>query len=187
MGRKRKSIVSQKTSNTRLSEIDPSTVESGRRIVENLLQEIGDTPLSQLKGIESVDIVSATWEERPKSNIVKWLMDKSGKSIEDIAESLGCSTTYMNNKLYRDSFSFDDMIIVAYVCGYAMTFTANNPDDKMRDTYQINVEKYFNSYDEDALKRLRAYEQKLRMQKKDEYEELKAKLEQLKVEYGFED
>ncbi len=164
--------------NTPMPEIDPYAVERGRAYVKRLIK---------IEGLDSVETVSSTWENRPKSNIVKWLMEQSGRTLDEIARSLGCKTSYLNNKLHRDSFSVDDMVIIAYVCGYAMTFTANNPDDTTRSTFQIDVEKYFQSYDEEVLNRLRVCEQRLRMQKKDEYEELKAKLAQMKEEYGFED
>ena len=114
-------------------------------------------------------------------------MEKSGRSITDIAESLGCTVPYLNNKLYRDSFSLDDIIIIAYICGYVLTFTSNNPEAKERSTYQINVQDYFNSKDPEALKRLYEYEKKMKKKKKVEYENLKAQLEKMKTEYGFED
>lgn len=121
------------------------------------------------------------------SDIVKWMMEKSGRTIADIAEALNCTTSYLNNKLHLDSFSLDDLIIVAYICGYTMTFTSNNPDAKERSIFQIDVQKYFGSSNVEALKRLYEYERRLKDRKKAEYDELKAKLEQMKTEYGFED
>ena len=174
-------------SNTRMSDITPESVSRGKAYVDEFLKQYGDVPLSQIAGVESVEPVSETWEDRPKSNIVKWLMDKSGRSLEEVAESLGCTTSYLNNKLHRDSFSLDDMIIVAYICGYAMTFTSNNPDDDKRSTFQIDVQEYFGSSNTEALRRLYEYEKRLKIKKKAEYDELKAKLEQMKAEYGFED
>ena len=97
-------------SNTRMSDITPESVSRGKAYVDEFLKQYGDVPLSQIAGVESVEPVSETWEDRPKSNIVKWLMDKSGRSLEEVAESLGCTTSYLNNKLHRDSFSLDDMI-----------------------------------------------------------------------------
>ena len=177
----------RKSANTSIAGISAAAVASTAMIVETLLKKYGDTPLSQIKGVESVETVSPTWENRPKSNIVKWLMDKSGRTLDEVAMGLGCTTTYLNNKLHRDSFSMDDMIIVAYVCGYGVTFTSNNPEDKERSTYQIDVQDYFGASDPAALERLLKYEKRLKIQKKDEYEELKAKLAQMKAEYGFED
>jgi len=174
-------------SNTRPTNINTDYVSKGKKYVDEFLRLYGDMPLSQIEGVESVEPVSSTWEDRPKSNIVKWLMYKSGRSLEEVAESLGCTTSYLNNKLHRDSFSLDDMIIVAYVCGYVMTFTSNNPDDEERSTFQIDVQEYFGSSNTEALRRLYEYEKRLKIKKKAEYDELKAKLEQMKAEYGFED
>lgn len=183
MAKKRKSNIMK----TRVTNINPETVARGKAYTEAFLKKYGDTPLSQIEGMDTVGTVSTTWEERPRSNIVKWLMDKSGRSLEDIAAGLGCSVSYLNNKLHRDSFSLDDMIITSYVCGFALTFTSNDQDESKRCTYQIDVIDYFGSRDEEALARLYAYEKGLREQKKAEYEKMKAQLAQMQEEYGFED
>lgn len=163
------------------------SVNRGKSYVGEILKLYGDITLNQIADVEAVEPVSETWKDRPKSNIVKWLMDKSGRSLEEIAESLGCKPSYLNNKLHRDSFSLDDMIIVAYVCGYAITITSNNPDDEERSTFQIDVREYFGSSNPDALRNLYEYEKRMKIQKKAEYDALKARLEQMKTEYGFED
>jgi hypothetical protein len=49
------------------------------------------------------------------------------------------------------------------------------------------VQDYFGSSNVDALKRLYEFEERLKARKKEEYDALKAKLEKLKAEYGFED
>ncbi len=160
---------------------------TGAMVLNTLLKKYGDTPISQIKDLASVETVSPRWEDRPKSNIVKWLMDKSGRTLDEIAKGLGCTTTYLNNKLHRDSFSLDDMIIIAYICGYRVSFTSSNPDDKKHSTYQIDVLDYFGTSNTDAVERLLEFEKQQKIQKKDEYEELKARLAHLKEEYGFED
>ena len=167
--------------------LNPVLTKSGKQYVAQILEEYGETTLNRVSNVDSVETVSSTWEKRPKSNIVKWLMDKSGRSINEIAECLGCTASYLNNKLHRDSFSLDDLIIVAYVCGYALTFTSNNPDDKERSTYQIDVQEYFSANNADALTRLFEFEKRTKERKKAEYDRLKAKLEQMKAEYGFDD
>ena len=187
MAKRKGSKANRNIMNTPMSEISDAQIRRGKAYLDELLKEYGDTPLSQIAGMESVEAVSETWEDRPKSNIVKWMMEKSGRTLADIAEGLNCTTSYLNNKLHRDSFSLDDLIIVAYICGYTMTFTSNNPDAKERSTFQIDVQEYFGSSNVEALERLYEYERRLKDRKKAEYDELKAKLEQMKTEYGFED
>jgi len=167
--------------------IRPSLVTEGENAVQEIMKKYGDVPLSQLTDMGSVKLMNNTWDNRPRSNIVKWMMDKSGKNVEDLAESMGCTTTFVNNKLFRGTFSFDDLIIIAYICGFLITITENNPDEKERRTYQIDVKDYFRNYNTDILDSLFAYEEKRRNEKKAEYDELKAKLEKMKEEYGFED
>ena len=114
-------------------------------------------------------------------------MDRSGCTMEDVATALGCSVPYLNNKLHRDSFSLDDMIIVAYICGYSMTFTSNDPEKRDLDTVQIDVKDYFAARDMEALDRLLLYEYEMKERKYLEYEELKAQLAKMKETYGFKD
>lgn len=167
----------------RTTDASPSTVGLGRAAVEALLEEYGDIQLSRIEGLPSVGTVSQTWRNRPKSNIVKRLMEKSGRTLDEIAEGLGCSKSYLNNKLHRDSFSVDDLVIIAYICGYAVAFIAKGADSDVQDQIQIDVEEYFSSYDDDALNRLKKHERGNRLR----YEELKARVAQMKAEYGFED
>lgn len=142
--------------------------------------------LNRVEDVDPISTVSPTWEKRPKANIVKWLMGRSGKSTEDIAKCLGCTPSYLNNKLYRDSFSVDDMVVIAYVCGHTITFI-NNVSKEERSMYQIDIENYFGSSNPATLERIRSYERGLLSQKREKYEELKDQLEQMKEEYGFDD
>ncbi len=164
-----------------------SMTERGKKVTEALLQEIGEYSFNKLDGVKTIDVVGPKWENRPKSNIVKWLMDKSDLSLDDLAEALGYSPSYLNNKLHRDSFSLDDLIVVAYICGYSLTFTSNNLDQENQESYQIDVKEYFSASNADALMKIVEYEQNMKERKKAEYDELKAKLEKLKAEFGFED
>lgn len=109
-------------------------------IVVGFLKEYGDLPVSKL---EPIYTVSKTWENRPKANMVKWLMDKSGVSLDTLASYLGCSRQYLNNKLTRDSFSFDDLVIAAYACGFTFTLTSNEVKDGKQDVYRVDLGEYF--------------------------------------------
>lgn len=47
------------------------------------------------------------------SIIIKQLLIERGKSVKQLAELFGISGQSMSNKLYRDSFSFEDVLKIA--------------------------------------------------------------------------
>lgn len=155
--------------------------------VEQYLKENEIAPLSLVEGIPTITPVNSKWKDRPKSNIIKWFMETSGRTSEEVSNGLDCNDAYFNNKLYRDSFSLEDILIAAYICGYAVTFTSINTDIDKRSTYQIDTQDYFRATDAEALQRLWTYEKDLRERKKEQYKILKAQLERMKDEFGFED
>ena len=137
---------------------------------------------------DSVDTVSDTWKNRPKANMVKWLMKQSGVSLEVVAAHLGCSVSYMNNKLTRDSFSFEDLILAAYACGYTFVLVNNNEEISSEDSFRVDLFQHFeNEEGQEVLERINAIEEEKKKAKRAEYEAKKAELERMKAEYGFED
>ena len=167
-------------------EKNKASAQVGQQIEEWDIR-LEDMPFTRIEGLESITTLKSKWDDRPRSNIIKWLMDKSSRSLEEIAKGLGRSVGYLNNKIHRGSFSIDELIIVAYICGYTVTLTSNDPDEEEHTSYQIDVREYFGGYDEDVLRRLHSYEMSLKERKRAEYEDLKAQLEKMKTEYGFED
>lgn len=145
-----------------------------------------------------VEPVSDTWKKRPKANMVKWMMRQSGVPLEQVAEHLGCTVSYLNTKLARDSFSFEDLILVAYACGYTFTLADNNGDGEA--VYRVDIIRHFENSSPEVLERLDEIEAKAQVEqaRREEYEtklaalekkkaELEAEFEQVKQEYGFED
>lgn len=139
------------------------------------------------KDTKPVDSVSDTWKGRPKANLVKWLMQQSDTSLDTIASYLGCSTNYLNNKLSRDSFSFDDLILVAYACGYTFVLVGNNEEVGSHNSYRVDLLNFFEENDPDSLSRISKLEAEKQQAIRKEYEEKKAELERMKAAYGFED
>ena len=137
------------------------------------------------RGRKYVDIISKTWTKRRKSNLVKWMMKDTGTSLDTVAEYLGCSKQYLNNKLNRDSFSFDDLVIVAYACDF--TFTLTRTDSKKVYVRQIDAVEHFKGYDNKTLERITGLKNGVRDTRRAEYEKKKAELEQMRIEYGFKD
>mgnify|MGYP000910665905 CR=1 FL=1 len=162
-------------------------IDLGRDALERLLKEIGDTPMSKLRDMDAVDYDNPKWYDRPKTRIVKWLMDQSGVGVDLLAEYLGCSKQYLNNKMTRDSFSLDDLIIAAYACGYEFTLTSNTEDKEKRESYAIHIDEYFKAVDDEVLVRISDIEKESKANIKAEYERKKAELERMKQAYGFDD
>lgn len=138
------------------------------------------------KNIAPVEPVSDTWKSRPKANMVKWMMKQSGTSLEKIAAHLGCSVSYLNNKLTRESFSFEDLLLVAYACGYTFVLVNNNEEISSKDSFRVDLLKHFEN-EQEVLDRINAIEEEKKQAKRAEYEAKKAELARMKAEYGFED
>ena len=169
--------------------IGPATIAVGSLAVTSLLKKYGSFAVN--KKTAPVDPVSDTWKARPKANMVKWLMKQSGVGLDTIAEYLGCSVSYLNTKLARDSFSFEDLILAAYACGYTFTLADNNGEGEA--VYRVDILRHFENKAPEVLERIDAIEEDTQTQKqrREEYEkkkaELEAELERMKEEYGVED
>ena len=136
--------------------------------------------------------VSDIWGGRPKSRLVKWLMDKGDRTLSDIASCLGCSTAYLNNKLHRDSFSFEELLVIAYICGYVVTLISNDTkgaEDSKREPYQIDVMEHLRANQSNAklLDSLVQFKKDEEEKRYIEYKKLKEKVERMKAEYGYQD
>ena len=160
--------------NKKIADISEETISRGKQFVDRFLEVYGDIPM--------VDIVSDTWEKRKKTNLIKWMMMKSDVSVDRLAEFLGCSKQYLNNKFNRDSFSIDDLVIAAYACNFTITLLENEGNSKCR----INPEDFFNA-EPDIWNRISSIMDDDRKSKRAEYEQKKAELERLREEYGFDD
>lgn len=129
-----------------------------------------------------MDVVNDTWKTRGKSNLVKWLMQKSGITTEQMAGYLGFSVAYFNNKLHRNSFYFEELVIAAYVSGYSFVLTSDDGEEQnvitMSDCFDANSEVY---------NRIEEVNSRLFNVKRLEYEKLKTKLELMAKKYGFEE
>ena len=139
------------------------------------------------KSTAAVEPVSDTWAGRPKANLVKWLMLQTNTEIEKVADYLGISVGYLNIKLTRDSFSFDDLVLAAYACGYSFVVINNDVEVNDPNFYRIDMLKYFENNEDQVLERIAEIEEKEHREKREEYERKKAELARMKEEYGFED
>lgn len=157
----------------KISDISPETIAKGKKFIDRFIEVYGDIPM--------VDVVSGTWEKRKKTNLIKWMMLKSNVNIDSLAEYLGCTKQYLNNKFNRDSFSIDDLVIAAYACNFTITLLENDGNSKCR----IMPEDFFDA-NPDVWNRISNIRNCDKESKRAEYEQKKAELERMKKEYGFE-
>lgn len=66
-----------------------------------------------------------TYSDRKKSKIVIELIDEAHVTRKYVADQLKISLQYFNNKLNRNSFSFEEMIKIADACGYEVRMVSH--------------------------------------------------------------
>ena len=115
--------------------------------------------------------ISEKWENRPNSNIVHFLMKTAQITGKETGEIIGCSKQYFENKKNRDSFSFEDLVILAEACGYSICFIDKEGEKHFRPTVSYEV-----------VDKVEAFNKKNRENKMQEYEKLQNKLKKLKEE-----
>lgn len=105
------------------------------------------------------------------SAIINYFMRRSGMLSKTMSRYLGCgSVGYFYNKLARNSFSIEDLMVASYVCGVDLDeidpyeYISNLPDVRSR------------------IERVKADE---REAMKARYYEKKRELEEMEKRYGF--
>lgn len=77
-----------------------------------------------------MDRLDKRWATRRKSRLVKILMEAGCADTKVIADKLGISTNYFNNKMHRDSWSLEDLVQVAETCGYSFVLMPTKAAEK---------------------------------------------------------
>lgn len=122
-------------------------------------------------------------EDKKKAVLIKELMKKSGISYDLMAESLDCGKQSFINKLNRDSFSINDLLIAAEIAGYRLILT----NGKTGEDIYIDFAEFLKPLYQDDIERIRKIEKREKAKKKAEYDKLKKELEEMKNKYGFEE
>ena len=177
-----------------IPELGPVSIAAAGLVVATLMAKYTNFLIN--KKTAPVNPVSDTWKARPKANMVKWMMKQSGVGLETIAEHLGCQVNYLNTKLARDSFSFEDLIIVAYACGYTFVLANNNGGEEP--VFRVDIIRHFENREPEVLERINAIEERAQTQAarreeyekrkaeiEEEYAKQKAELERMRAEYGI--
>ena len=83
--------------------------------------------------IPYLKLVNEKWKDRDKSNLVKYLQARSFEKTKNMAKILGLGVPCYNSKINRGSFSFNDIVSIAYLCGYSVCFV----NDRSGDSFKI--------------------------------------------------
>ena len=121
--------------------------------------------------------------DKTKTVIIKKMAEESDTSIETLAEYLDCKPQSLRNKMFRDSFSIDDLLIVAHACNFSVILRNN----KTNEDSEIDFVGFFRPMMDEVLIRASELDNRAKKEKREEYEKLKARLEKMKSEYGFDD
>ena len=122
-------------------------------------------------------------KNKPDSALILWMLQNSKQKIDIpiLAKYLKCQTQSLRNKLNRNSFSVDDLLITAYACDFSISIK----NDSNEELYAIDPKVYFSSKDSETWERISSLKEKKYAEKKAEYDELKAKLDLLEKEFQF--
>ena len=116
----------------------------------------------EIKLAPGIELTDERWINRKKSNLVKWFLLNSETSVETLCEGLGYTKAYFNNKITRDSFSFEDLVAIAYLCGFK--FAISSWDENLKREIR-----YFDILDEEASDRVYKTMQNVNKCRHDEY------------------
>lgn len=94
---------------------------------------------------------------------------------KEAGEIIGCSTQYFENKKNRNSFSFEDLVLLSEACGYSICFMDKKGEKHFRPTVSSKV-----------IDRVEALNKERRNSEMQKYEKLLHTLEKLKEELGIE-
>ena len=159
-------------------------ITTGKKFVDEFLE--------QYEGI-SIDKLGSVYSEigQAKTVLIRWMMKNSKTSLNRLANYLGCNVQSLRNKMVRDSFSFEDLVICAHACKCSIQIKSNTSTGK-DNILTITPSDFFKVSDlgkpseEQVLKRLEMLDNENIAEKAAEYNKLKKELERMKAEYGFE-
>ena len=92
---------------------------------------------------------------RVKGTIIKWMIKEKDISRALLSEYLGISKPYLDNKFFRDSFSFDDIVLTAMACDYDIILR----DRDTKEDFLIDAKDYFSfNFKPEVLARVKSIE-----------------------------
>lgn len=71
-------------------------------------------------------------DKKQLSKLIRFFKNNTNYTVNDLAEILEISSTYFNNKLHRNSFSFEDVVKVSKICNYEFIVLNKTTGDVFR-------------------------------------------------------
>lgn len=79
-----------------------------------------------------IPVVSTTYKNRKRSNLVKWLMREGGLTVQETADRIGITKECLNKKLVRNSFTIEDILRIARITNKSVFIVDNDTGKAMR-------------------------------------------------------
>lgn len=121
-----------------------------------------------------IELTDPRWLDRPKSNLINWLLKNSNVKRQDLMVLLNVSRPYFENKMSRNCFSLEDILLIADVCNFSIAVVSK----KDHSVHELNFRDFVGDISEQSEKFLSL--------KRAEYDRLKEKAKKLEEEFGFE-
>lgn len=121
-----------------------------------------------------IELTNPKWVDRPKSNLINWLLKNSNAKRQDLMVLLNVSRPYFENKMSRNCFSLEDILLAADLCNFSLALVSK----KDRSVHELNFRDFVGDISEQSEKFLSL--------KRAEYDRLKEKVKKLEEEFGFE-
>lgn len=121
-----------------------------------------------------IELTDPRWLDRPKSNLINWLLKNSNVKRQDLMVLLNVSRPYFENKMSRNCFSLEDILLAADLCNFSLALVSK----KDRSVHELNFRDFVGDISEQSEKFLSL--------KRAEYDRLKEKAKKLEEEFGFE-
>lgn len=120
-----------------------------------------------------IELTDPRWVDRPKSNLVNWLLKNSNVKRQDLMVLLNVSRPYFENKMSRNCFSLEDILLAADLCDFSLALVSK----KDRSVHELNFREFVGDISEQSERFL--------SMKRAEYDQLKEKVKKLEEEFGF--
>lgn len=121
-----------------------------------------------------IELTDPKWADRPKSNLINWLLKNSNVKRQDLMVLLATSRPYFETKMSLNRFSLEDILLAADLCNFSLALVSK----KDHSVHELNFRDFVGDISEQSERFL--------SMKRAEYDQLKEKAKKLEEEFGFE-
>ena len=120
-----------------------------------------------------IELTDPRWADRPKSNLINWLLKNSNVKRQDLMVLLATSRPYFETKMSLNRFSLEDILLAADLCNFSLALVSK----KDHSVHELNFREFVGDISEQSERFL--------SMKRAEYDQLKEKAKKLEEEFGF--